>query len=112
MLCLFYLSCQSIISTLHKTILHFQVFFDMQVGDSDQKLAEGISLYSIATTTPNKHNLLPTLISVSKAILWRGTSKYRKQCSYNSQKLAKGWRKYKIKNYVKNYMYKPFVKRK
>ncbi|XP_008805257.2 DEAD-box ATP-dependent RNA helicase 53-like [Phoenix dactylifera] len=49
------------------------------VGDSDQKLAEGISLYSIATTTPNKHNLLPTLISRyaqrGKSIIFTKTKK-------------------------------------
>ncbi|KAJ6802054.1 DEAD-box ATP-dependent RNA helicase 53-like [Iris pallida] len=33
------------------------------ISDTDKKLAEGISFYSVATSSSNKQNLLPTLIS-------------------------------------------------
>lgn len=41
------------------------MFFGLQVGDSDQKLADGISLYSVMSTAYGKPNILPSLISVS-----------------------------------------------
>ncbi|KAG1334640.1 DEAD-box ATP-dependent RNA helicase 53, mitochondrial [Cocos nucifera] len=59
---LFSATMPSWVNVLSRKYLNNPLVIDL-VADSDQKLAEGISLYSIATTAPNKHNLLPTLIS-------------------------------------------------
>jgi len=40
------------------------VLFDWQVGDQDEKLAEGIKLYAIATTSTSKRTILSDLITV------------------------------------------------
>ncbi|KAK8941296.1 DEAD-box ATP-dependent RNA helicase 53 [Platanthera zijinensis] len=49
------------------------------VGDSDQKLADGISLYSVSSSSLNKQNLLPTLISMyaqgGKSIIFTKTKR-------------------------------------
>ena len=41
----------------------------LQVGDSDQKLADGISLYSIGSDTYEKGAIIGTLVSVRLHIL-------------------------------------------
>jgi hypothetical protein len=43
----------------------FTVFSHLQVGEDDQKLAEGISLYSIATESREKPAILGELIKVN-----------------------------------------------
>ncbi|KAH0455418.1 hypothetical protein IEQ34_015450 [Dendrobium chrysotoxum] len=66
------------IHDLSRKYLRDPVVVDL-VGDSDQKLAEGISLYSVSSTSPNKQNLLPTLISMyaqgGKSIIFTKTKR-------------------------------------
>ena len=44
-------------------------YVHLQVGESDQKLAEGISIYSIATDMRGKASILGPLITVRVMIL-------------------------------------------
>ena len=44
--------------------MFFTLFFSMQVGEDDQKLAEGISLFSIASENREKPAVLGELIKV------------------------------------------------
>jgi hypothetical protein len=45
--------------------IYFHCFSHLQVGEDDQKLAEGISLYSIATESREKPAILGELIKVN-----------------------------------------------
>ena len=45
-------------------------YVHLQVGESDQKLAEGISLYSIAADMRGKASILGPLITVRVMTLW------------------------------------------
>ncbi|XP_020587514.1 DEAD-box ATP-dependent RNA helicase 53-like [Phalaenopsis equestris] len=66
------------IHDLSRKYLRDPIVVDL-VGDSAQKLAEGISLYSISSTSFNKQNLLPTLISMyaqgGKSIIFTKTKR-------------------------------------
>lgn len=66
------------IHELSRNYLRDPLVIDL-VGDSDQKLADSISLYSVSSTSPNKQNLLPTLISMyahgGKSIIFTKTKR-------------------------------------
>ncbi|KAM0950867.1 putative RNA helicase [Dioscorea sansibarensis] len=59
---LFSATMPSWVNELSRKYLRNPLVIDL-VGESDQKLADGISLYSVASTSFNKQNILPTLIS-------------------------------------------------
>ncbi|KAJ0975950.1 hypothetical protein J5N97_017915 [Dioscorea zingiberensis] len=59
---LFSATMPSWVNDLSRKYLTNPLVIDL-VGESEQKLADGISLYSVASTALNKQNLLPTLIS-------------------------------------------------
>ncbi|XP_039114320.1 DEAD-box ATP-dependent RNA helicase 53-like [Dioscorea cayenensis subsp. rotundata] len=59
---LFSATMPSWVNDLSRKYLRNPLVIDL-VGETDQKLADGISLYSVASTSLNKQNLLPTLIS-------------------------------------------------
>ncbi|XP_077214090.1 DEAD-box ATP-dependent RNA helicase 53-like [Tasmannia lanceolata] len=59
---LFSATMPSWVNQLSKKFLRNPLVVDL-VGDSDQKLAEGISLYSVVSNASGKQNILPTLIS-------------------------------------------------
>ncbi|KAF5180468.1 Dead-box atp-dependent rna helicase [Thalictrum thalictroides] len=59
---LFSATMPSWVNQLSKKFLKDPLVIDL-VGDSDQKLADGISLYSVVSTSSGKENMLPTLIS-------------------------------------------------
>eukprot|EP00262_Sarcandra_glabra_P014330 TRINITY_DN417_c0_g1_i1.p1 TRINITY_DN417_c0_g1~~TRINITY_DN417_c0_g1_i1.p1 ORF type:complete len:613 (+),score=109.59 TRINITY_DN417_c0_g1_i1:63-1901(+) len=50
------------VNQLSRKYLRDPLVIDL-VGNSDKKLADGISLYSVASTSSGKQNILPTLIS-------------------------------------------------
>ncbi|PKA49135.1 DEAD-box ATP-dependent RNA helicase 53 [Apostasia shenzhenica] len=66
------------VNDLSRKFMRDPVVIDL-VGDSDQKLADGISLYSVSSTTHNKQSLLPSLISMyaqeGKSIIFTKTKK-------------------------------------
>ncbi|PIA56433.1 hypothetical protein AQUCO_00700630v1 [Aquilegia coerulea] len=59
---LFSATMPSWVNQLSKKFLKDPLVIDL-VGNSDQKLADGISLYSVVSTSSGKENMLPTLIS-------------------------------------------------
>ncbi|ONK64358.1 uncharacterized protein A4U43_C07F24980 [Asparagus officinalis] len=75
---LFSATMPSWVNDLSRKFLRDPLVVDL-VGKSDQKLAEGITLYSIASSNSNKQNLLPTLISKygqgGKSIIFTRTKK-------------------------------------
>ncbi|KAL5714188.1 RNA helicase [Ranunculus cassubicifolius] len=75
---LFSATMPSWVNQLSKKFLKTPLVVDL-VGDSDQKLAEGISLYSVVSSGPGKENMLPTLISTygkgGKSIIFTRTKR-------------------------------------
>lgn len=75
---LFSATMPSWVNELSRKYLRNPLVIDL-VGDSEQKLADGISLYSVASTNHNKQSLLPTLISTyaqgGKSIIFTQTKK-------------------------------------
>lgn len=59
---LFSATMPSWVNQLSRKFLKNPLVIDL-VGESDQKLADGISLYSVVATSSGKENMLPTLIS-------------------------------------------------
>lgn len=59
---LFSATMPSWVNQLSRKMLRDPLVIDL-VGESDQKLADGISLYSVVATSSGKENILPTLIS-------------------------------------------------
>ncbi|XP_058097108.1 DEAD-box ATP-dependent RNA helicase 53-like [Magnolia sinica] len=75
---LFSATMPSWVNELSRKYLRNPLVIDL-VGDSDQKLADGISLYSVASTASRKPNILPTLITKygqgGKSIVFTKTKK-------------------------------------
>ncbi|KAF8410050.1 hypothetical protein HHK36_002570 [Tetracentron sinense] len=81
---LFSATMPSWVNELSRKYLRDPLIIDL-VGDSDQKLADGISLYSVVSTSSAKETLLPTLISRycpgGKSIIFTKTKKDAEELS-------------------------------
>ncbi|KAK9112795.1 hypothetical protein Scep_020314 [Stephania cephalantha] len=81
---LFSATMPSWVNDLSKKYLRDPLVVDL-VGDSDQKLANGISLYSVQSTSSGKENILPQLVSKygkgGKSIIFTKTKKDAEELS-------------------------------
>lgn len=81
---LFSATMPSWVNDLSRKYLKNPLVVDL-VGDSDQKLADGISLFSVSSANANKQSLLPTLISRyaqgGKSIIFTRTKKDAEELS-------------------------------
>ncbi|OVA15796.1 Helicase [Macleaya cordata] len=81
---LFSATMPSWVNELSRKYLRNPLVIDL-VGDSDQKLADGISLYSVVSTSSGKENILPSLISKygqgGKSIIFTRTKKDAEELS-------------------------------
>ncbi|KAG0471273.1 hypothetical protein HPP92_015819 [Vanilla planifolia] len=78
------------IDNISRKFLRDPLLIDL-VGDSDQKLADGISLYSVPSMSTNKQSILPTLISMyaqgGKSIIFTKTKKDAEVLSRSMEKI-------------------------